>query len=649
MERQAFFRHLWQAWSRLTLPAGVARQETGWVGGMIEPRLRSIAMRKRTLSVVLAACAILLGARGTQDAVANGDTRTLELYHAHTRESLRVTFRRDGAFDSNALSQLNHFLRDWRNDEQVAMAPQLFDIVWYAYREVGATEPIRVVSAYRSPNTNAMLARRSRAVAKNSHHTRGNAMDFHIPGVSMAKVREIGMRLQRGGVGYYPTAGSPFVHLDVGTVRSWPRMPREQLERLFPDGKTVHIPADGIPLANYQLALAEVQARGGSALDYDTVIANRGKSLWALLFGSGEEDDGGSDVVPARGRNARTAVAAAAPPPFVSSDNVMVATVQPGAVTAFAPTPRQTELRPQPGSEPAAAPAENAAAVPAPASPNPAQTAPTEVAALPLPPVRPRGLGDTAPVAADGPVPADLPLPPPRPTVLAQAPAAPAVSPAPPQVASLAPPAESLAPAPELALPPRRSAPVDVVAAAAVPPASASPAPAGELRLVAAPELALPPRRSAPVYEVASVAPVVAVPAKPPPATAAEPPSAREPAYAAVNLPLPPVRSRAGAAVPAVAADGPRPANNPRPPVPVKLAVEAGGKGDLAALIAAESARNARPSHVVNVAPPPVEREVKRGVVAMVLGKTTPATEGGGRFAGRFIRPMTARFTQAGE
>ncbi len=113
---------------------------------------------------------------------------------------------------------------------------------------------------------------------------RGNAMDFHIPGVSMAKVREIGMRLQRGGVGYYPTAGSPFVHLDVGTVRSWPRMPREQLERLFPDGKTVHIPADGVPLANYQLALAEVQARGGSALDYDTVISNRGKSLWALLF-----------------------------------------------------------------------------------------------------------------------------------------------------------------------------------------------------------------------------------------------------------------------------------------------------------------------------------------------------------------------------
>ncbi len=387
---------------------------------MSEPRRSRMGTGRRVASCALAACALVLGARGTQDAIANGDTRTLELFHAHTQERLRVTFRRDGSFDSNALSQLNHFLRDWRNDDQIAMAPQLFDIVWYVYREVGASEPIKVVSAYRSPNTNAMLARRSRAVAKNSHHMRGNAMDFHIPGVSMAKVREIGMRLQRGGVGYYPTAGSPFVHLDVGTVRSWPRMPREQLERLFPDGKTVHIPADGVPLANYQLALAEVQARGGSALDYDTVISNRGKSLWALLFGSGEEDDGGGERAPARGRNARTAVAAVSPPPVASGDNVMVASVQPSAVTAFAPVPgrvaRQTELRPQPGTEPAAEPAQVETTPPAPAP----SSAP-QIAALPIPPIRPRGLGEIAPLTANGAVPADLPLPPIRPSTLSVA------------------------------------------------------------------------------------------------------------------------------------------------------------------------------------------------------------------------------------
>ncbi|MCA3595423.1 MAG: DUF882 domain-containing protein [Methylobacterium sp.] len=521
---------------------------------------------RRSLSVALAACALMLGVRGTQDAVANGDTRTIELVHTHTQERLRVTFRRDGSFDSNALSQLNHFLRDWRNDEQTAMAPQLFDVVWYVYREVGATEPVKVVSAYRSPNTNAMLARRSRGVAKNSHHMRGNAMDFHIPGVSMAKVREIGMRLQRGGVGYYPAAGSAFVHLDVGTVRSWPRMPRDQLERLFPDGKTVHIPADGIPLANYQLALAEVQARGGSALDYDTVISNRGKSLWALLFGSGEEDDGGLERATTRGRNARAAVAAVAAvaqPRAETGDNVMVASVQPGAVTAFAaapPLPRQTELRPQPGSEPAAATPPQAGTVPPQAGTVPPQAATVpaqaglvEIAGLPLPPIRPRGLGEIAPIAANGPVPADLPLPPIRsstPAAIASLPASPPAA----QVASLAPPAASLRPAPDLALPPLRS-----------PPVSAPPA-------------------------------------------------------APVN-----------------------------PPVPVRHAVDAAARGDIAVLIAAQSTRLARPMHVVNVAPPPVEREVKRGVVAMGLGKATPAAIGNGRFAGRFIRPMSARFTQAGD
>ncbi len=569
---------------------------------MSEARRSRWGMGRRAASCALAACALVLGARGTQDAIANGDTRTLELFHAHTQERLRVTFRRDGSFDSNALSQLNHFLRDWRNDEQVAMAPQLFDIVWYVYREVGASEPIKVVSAYRSPNTNAMLARRSRAVAKNSHHMRGNAMDFHIPGVSMAKVREIGMRLQRGGVGYYPTAGSPFVHLDVGTVRSWPRMPREQLERLFPDGKTVHIPADGIPLANYQLALAEVQARGGSALDYDTVISNRGKSLWALLFGSGEEDDGGTERAPARGRNARTAVAAVSPPPVSSGDNVMVASVQPSAVTAFAALParqpRQTELRPQPGTEPSEPSAETEASPPAPA----AATTP-QVASLPVPPIRPRGLGEIAPLVANGLVPADLPLPPIRPSSLAMA-AAPAPSPTPPapQVASLAPPPTPLQPAPDLAV---------------------------------------PPRRSASVYEVAMAAPATI------PAPVPEPPAQ---ALVASNLPLPPLRSRPVLTPSAPTPEPQRVAAVPaRPPVPVKQAGDTAAKGDIAALIAAESARLARPAHVVNVAPPPVEREVKRGVVAMGLGKTTPAAEGSGRFAGKFIRPMSARFTQAGE
>ena len=115
---------------------------------------------------------------------------------------------------------------------------------------------------YRSPSTNAMLRRRSEGVARYSQHILGRAMDFYVPGISLEQVREIGLRLARGGVGFYPESGSPFVHMDVGGIRMWPRMSREQLCRVFPDGRTVQIPIDGKPLPGYVLALAEVTKRG---------------------------------------------------------------------------------------------------------------------------------------------------------------------------------------------------------------------------------------------------------------------------------------------------------------------------------------------------------------------------------------------------
>ena len=138
-----------------------------------------------------------------------------------------------------------------------------------------------------------MLRARSRAVAKYSQHMLGKAMDTTMPGMPMSQIREIGMRMQRGGVGYYPTAGTPFVHLDVGNVRHWPRMSYDDLARLFPDGKTVHLPTNNQPLARYEEARAEIEARGDGAY----VVAPRRTfgGFFAMLFGGGgsggEEDD----------------------------------------------------------------------------------------------------------------------------------------------------------------------------------------------------------------------------------------------------------------------------------------------------------------------------------------------------------------------
>ncbi|MGH6819369.1 MAG: DUF882 domain-containing protein, partial [Methylocella sp.] len=246
----------------------------------------------------------------TETAAANGDTRTLNLYHSHTGESIQATFRVNGSYDPAVLEKLNWFLRDWRNNDRTRMDPRLFDVIWEAYRTAGATQPIVIVSAYRSPQTNAMLRRRSRGVAERSQHILGRAMDTSMPGMPMERIREIGMRLQRGGVGWYPS--SNFVHLDVGNVRAWPRMSYAQLARLFPDGKTVHLAADGRALPRYQEARAEIASRGGVMADLPQAAPSGG--LFAWLFGKHEEDDeadaAGLQSVRPRARRGRTEVAA---------------------------------------------------------------------------------------------------------------------------------------------------------------------------------------------------------------------------------------------------------------------------------------------------------------------------------------------------
>ena len=342
-------------------------------------------------------------------APAGAETRSLKLYNTHTQESATITFKRNGGFDANGLKKLNWFLRDWRRDEKTKMDPALFDIIWNIYRQTGASQPIYVVSGYRSPVTNNMLRQRSRGVAKASQHTLGKAMDFYIPGVSLSKIRETALKLQQGGVGFYPTSGSPFVHVDTGNVRHWPRMTRQQLVRLFPDGKTLHLPSDGKPLSGYQLALAAQKAgklgSSSSRLAYasasDDGSKSRGKSkgLLAALFQSGESDD----------------------------EEIAAATVRPGKrpqqeLRAYpnAPTPPPAAEAPEP--EPAPAPA---AAVPtpeikpamaAPPAPEPAPPAAVEpekapeqatgsmlIASAPVPMAKPKAVvvASAAPVASD--------------------------------------------------------------------------------------------------------------------------------------------------------------------------------------------------------------------------------------------------------
>jgi uncharacterized protein YcbK (DUF882 family) len=255
---------------------------------------------------------------------ASAETRTLKLFFIHTKEKAEITFKRNGRYDQAGLKKINMFLRDWRRNEPTKMDPRLLDLVWSVYQSVGARDYINVVSAYRSPATNSMLRGRSRGVAKKSQHMLGKAMDFYIPGVSLKKLRETGMKMQVGGVGYYPRSGSPFVHMDVGSVRHWPRMSRSELVALFPNGKTLHMPSDGKPLPGFEQAVASYEARkktGATALALaSTGDSKPSKGLLAMLFSrSADEDEEGAPVeetpAPVVEKKAPVAVARAEPAP----------------------------------------------------------------------------------------------------------------------------------------------------------------------------------------------------------------------------------------------------------------------------------------------------------------------------------------------
>ncbi|RWE22121.1 DUF882 domain-containing protein, partial [Mesorhizobium sp.] len=243
----------------------------------------------------LAAVILAVGVLSAASSGARAEVRSLKLYHLHTHEKAEIVFKRNGRYDPEGLRKINILLRDWRRNEPTKMDPRLLDLVWEAYRQAGATDYIQVVCGYRSPATNSMLRSRSRGVAEKSQHMLGKAMDFYIPGVPLKKLRNIGLKMQGGGVGYYPTSGSPFVHMDVGNVRHWPGISRQELVSLFPNGKTLHVPSDGRPLPGYEQAMAAYKARKGAGTP-NIELASAGGStkrsggLLAAWFGGGADE-----------------------------------------------------------------------------------------------------------------------------------------------------------------------------------------------------------------------------------------------------------------------------------------------------------------------------------------------------------------------
>ena len=182
------------------------------------------------------------------DASAGGETRTLSLYHVHTKESLTVTYKVNGRYIPSALEKINRLMRDWRRNEIITIDPKTIDLMWELHADLGSSRPIHIICGYRSPKTNAFLKRIGRNVARKSQHMLGKAIDLYFPDVPTEKIRNSALVRQIGGVGYYRSSrtdrlrpyrfgpGPPLAAHQFQDGQDFPRLPHDRRRPAEPPG-----------------------------------------------------------------------------------------------------------------------------------------------------------------------------------------------------------------------------------------------------------------------------------------------------------------------------------------------------------------------------------------------------------------------------
>ena len=145
--------------------------------------------------------------------------RGLQLLNTHTGEVLDARYFAGGTYDQEQLGELDWLLRDYRTGAVLPIDTRLFDLLHQLAQAAGREPRYEIISGYRSPATNAMLAATTDGVSSNSLHMEGRAIDVRLVGLTALALRDLALARQAGGVGYYPA--SDFVHLDTGRVRTW--------------------------------------------------------------------------------------------------------------------------------------------------------------------------------------------------------------------------------------------------------------------------------------------------------------------------------------------------------------------------------------------------------------------------------------------
>jgi LysM repeat protein len=116
----------------------------------------------------------------------------------------------DGELTAAARRGFMKVLAAWRSGDREKIHGDLIRLVARVSDHFGG-RPIRVVSGYRPASP--------WQYTPHSRHNEGRAVDFSIPGVPNAVVRDYCRTLGTVGVGYYPN--SSFVHLDVREIPTY--------------------------------------------------------------------------------------------------------------------------------------------------------------------------------------------------------------------------------------------------------------------------------------------------------------------------------------------------------------------------------------------------------------------------------------------
>lgn len=177
--------------------------------------------RRRFVRMAGLAAATAVLAPGTALAMLSAPhtPRRLKFFNLHTGERLDAVYCEKGKYVAQALAEINYILRDFRQNAIKPIHPALLDLVVAIRRRLGTDGELDVISGYRTPRTNAMLAARGHGVARHSLHMDGMAIDLRVPGRTLEQLHRAAVSARGGGVGYYPR--SNFVHVDVGRVRYW--------------------------------------------------------------------------------------------------------------------------------------------------------------------------------------------------------------------------------------------------------------------------------------------------------------------------------------------------------------------------------------------------------------------------------------------